>query len=167
MALDCKRLLINRADWFCTVLFSSEIQVWKKILCFCGSYQIQHFCHKRLELRQFCRENWWFTHFLIAFKDLLAPAIAPQAMPHWSLRVLVVQTLIWLAVALCHVSSITNRASCTDFLYDDSRQLEWHWSVSAPVWEGRAKSAAGRTQSEPVQKNTSFETARKEIPLSA
>ena len=39
-----------------------------------------------------------------------------------------------------------------------------HWSVSAPVREGRAKSAAKRTQSEPVQKNTSFETARNEIP---
>ena len=87
VALDWKRWLINRADWFCIVLSSSKIQVWKKILCFCRSYQIQHFCR--------------------------------------------------------------------------------NWSVSAPVWEGRAKSAAGRTQSEPVQKNSALETLTNEIALSA
>ena len=48
-----------------------------------------------------------------------------QTMVPGPLRVLVVQTLIWEAVALCcRASAITNRASCTDFLYDDSRQLE-------------------------------------------
>ena len=62
-----------------------------------------------------------------------------------------VQTLIWLVVALrcrrrrslsvlcCHklllrrVSAITNRASCTDFLYDDSRQLEWPNQLAGDV----------------------------------
>ena len=34
VALDWKRLLINRAHWFCIVLSSSDIQVWKKNIVF-------------------------------------------------------------------------------------------------------------------------------------
>ena len=60
VALDWKRLLINRAHWFCIVLSSSEIQVWKKYCVF-----VVH-----IKYNIFVTKDWNYGNFVGKIDDL-------------------------------------------------------------------------------------------------